>query len=86
MPRYSLRPTVGATSVAPVISASLGTGIAATAATMSASSGANDAAALAGACVTGVVVVADGVLVLEEPHPASAAPTTAMMVATAPVA
>jgi hypothetical protein len=55
-------------------------GIAATAATMLASFCAKDAAVLAGTCVT----VDDGVLVLGEPHPASATPTTAMMVARAP--
>jgi hypothetical protein len=58
-------------------------GIAATAATMWASSGAKGAAVLAGACVTVVVVVGDGVLVFEESHPAGATPTTAMMVGTA---
>jgi hypothetical protein len=41
---------------------------------------AKDAAVLAGTCVT----VDDGVLVLGEPHPASATPTTAMMVGTTP--
>jgi hypothetical protein len=41
---------------------------------MLASSGARGAAVLAGACVTLVVVLGDGVLVVEEPHPASAIP------------
>jgi hypothetical protein len=53
---------------------------------MLASFGAKGEAVLAGACVTLVVLVGNGLPVLEEPHPASATPTTAMMVGTAPVA
>jgi hypothetical protein len=46
--------------------------------------GAKGEAVLAGACVTLVVLVGNGVPVVEESHPPSATPTTAMMIGTAP--
>jgi hypothetical protein len=50
---------------------------------MSASSGARGAAVLADGCSTVLVAVDDDVLVVNEPHPASATPTTATIVGTA---
>ena len=58
-------------------------GIAAIVATMSASCGAGGAAVLICGCLTVPTVGDEEVLVIEEPHPASATPTTAMMVGTA---
>ena len=58
-------------------------GMAATVATMSASCGARGAAILVGGWLTVPTVGDDDVLVIEEPHPATATPTTAMMVGTA---
>lgn len=54
-------------------------GIAATVATVSAACGAKGAAVLAGGCLTVLVVGDVDVLAVEEPHPASATPTTAMI-------